>query len=214
MRIKIFILTILMLFVCQSSFAKTIPVQALDDFSTENPPKNYSVRVLENLYLDEEKILFNGGDILEGKIVDVSSPKRLKRDANFTFVPVKCRSIDGNVNEIKGYYSAKYTTKLDRGGIAKSAALSVGNYFVKGLSMGYSAVEGAVKNEKDNRFKSSVNSLYESSPLSYVEKGHHIIIQKEQCFLLNFKIKHEQEEENLPNYEYTPLNPKESENET
>ena len=204
MRIKIFILTILMLFVCQSSFAKTIPVQGLDDFSTENPPQNYSIKVLENLYLDEEKILFNGGDILEGKIIDVSRPKRLKRDAGFTFVPVKCRSIDGSVTEITEYYPAKYTTKLDRGGIAKSAVLTVGNHFVKGLSMGVNTIEGVVKNEKDNRFKSGVNSLYESSPLSYVEKGHHIVIQKEQCFLLNFKIKYD-DEKNLPNYEYTPL---------
>ncbi len=213
MRIKIFILTILMLMFCQCGFAKTIPVEALSDFSTENPPKQYSVRVLENLYIEEEKILFNGGDILEGKIIDVSGPKRLKRDGGFTFVPVKCISIDGSVTEITKYYPAKYTTKLDRGGIAKSAVLTVGNHFVKGLSMGVSTIEGVVKNEKDNRFKSGVNSLYESSPLSYVEKGHHIVIEKEQCFLLNFKIKNE-DEEDLPNYEYTPLESDKIQNET
>lgn len=73
--------------------------------------------------------------------------------------------------------------------------------------MGYSAVEGAVKNEKDNRFKSSVNAVYEDSPFSYVEKGGEIIIKKDQNFFLNFKVKDEPDEEEVPNYEYVELPP-------
>lgn len=119
----------------------------------------------------------------------------------FTFVPEVLKT-DGKVIELKGYYPAKYTTKLNKGQMAKSAALSVGNHFVKGLSMGYSAIEGAVKNEQDNRLKSGAVSLYESSPLSYVEKGHEIEIAEEQIFLLNFKVK---DVEDLPNYEYEEL---------
>lgn len=212
MRVKIFISIVVMFILCQCTFAQTIPVQALADLSTEHPPKNYSIRVLENLYIDEDKVLFNGGDVLEGKIIDVVRPKRLKRDATFTFVPTVCKSIDGSVTKITEYYPAKFTTKLDRGELAKSAVLTVGNHFVKGLSMGVNTIEGVVKNEKDNRFKSGVNSLYESSPLSYVEEGHHIVIQKDQSFLLNFKIKHE-DDENLPNYEYTPLDSNKTQNE-
>ena len=71
------------------------------------------------------------------------------------------------------------------------------------MSLGYNAVEGAVKNEQDNRFKSSVTSVYENSPVSYVEKGNEIEISKNQVFLLNFKIKCEKD--NLPNYEYEKL---------
>lgn len=37
--------------------------------------------------------------------------------------------------------------------VMKNAALMVGNYFVKGLSIAYHFGEGFVKNEKDNRFK-------------------------------------------------------------
>lgn len=185
----------------QDVYAKTIPVEALSDFSTEKPVSTYSVKILDDIEFDRNTILKNGY-ILEGKIVDVSDPKRLKRDANFVFVPEKYKELNGQLVTVKGYYPAKYTTKLNKKEIAKSAALSVGNLFVKGLSVGYSAVEGAIKNEQDNRFKSSVNEVYEKSPLSYVEKGSQLEIKAGDVFLLNFKVK---EEDNLPNYEYQKL---------
>lgn len=197
---NIFVLLILFIF-SQSVFAKAIPVEALSDFSTENPPVVYSVKILDNIDLSPTLSL-KEGNIVEGKIVDVISPRRLKRNATFTFIPEKFENSAGSLTEIKGYYPAKYTTKLNKGQIAKSAALGVGSYFIKGLSIGYSAVEGAVKNEKDNRFKSTVNSVYENSPLSYVEKGEELVIKKGQFFLLNFKI---EDDENLPNYEYEEL---------
>lgn len=180
--------------------AKTVHVEALENFTTENPPQALQIKLLEDLKLDE-KTLFEANDIINGKIVDVKSPKRLKRNAGFSFIPVS--KISGGVeSDINENFQAKYTTKLNKGEIAKSAALGVGNHFVKGLSMGYSAVEGAIKNQENNRLKSGAVSLYESSPLSYVEKGEEIVIEKGQIFLLNFKIK---EEENLPNYEYESL---------
>lgn len=179
---KLFILMALIL-IAHPVLAKTIHVQAMEEFSTENPPSVFSVKILEDLCADE----FQAGDILEGKIVDIKNPKRMKRDAAFTFVPLKNIKANGESSDIKGYYPAKYTTTLNKAELAKHAALGVGNYFVKGLSMGYSAVEGAIKNEKDNRFKSSVNAVYEDSPFSYVEKGGDINIKEGETFLLNFK---------------------------
>lgn len=202
---KIFLYSIIILtMISQPVFAKAIAVQALDDFSTENPSSTMRVKTLEDIVINENTTI-NSGDIVEGKIVDVASPKRLKRDASFTFVPLSYTDINGKTFDIKGYYPAKYTTKLNKGELAKTAALGVGNFFVKGLSLGYSAVEGAVKNEKDNRFKSSINSVYEDSPFSYVEKGEEIVIKKEQNFFLNFKIKDDSDDENLPNYQYEEL---------
>lgn len=185
--------------ICQSAYARTVMVQALEDFSTENPPDTLTVVVLESLYLNNAKLVFSGGDTITGEIVNVKDPKRLKRDASFSFVPKTCKSENGKVSEFDTHYIAKYTTLPNKGELAKKAALGVGNYFVKGLSLGYSAVEGAVKNEKDNRFKSSVNSVYEDSPFSLVQKGDDINIKKGQVFLLNFKV-----DEDEPNYDYTP----------
>lgn len=206
---KIFLYTILILcMITQPVFAKAIAVQALDDFSTENPSSSMRIKMLEDVVIDDN-VSLNFGYIVSGKIVDVTAPKRLKRDASFTFVPLTYTDLNGKTIEIKGYYPAKYTTKLNKGELAKTAALGVGSFFVKGLSLGYSAIEGAVKNEKDNRFKSSVNEVYEDSPFSYVEKGGEILIQKEQNFFLNFDVKDEEEnDKNLPNYTYVELDSK------
>ena len=206
---KLFIIfAYVMCLTCYPAMAETICVQALSDFTTEAPSEYMSVKAMDDLVLDED-LTIKSNSIIKGQIVDVKSPKRLKRNANFKFIPLSYKEENGKVIEINGYYPAKYTTKLNKGELAKSAALSVGNYFVKGLSMGYSAIEGAVKNEKDNRFKSSVNAVYEDSPFSFVEKGQDIVIAKDQLFLLNFKAKGEPEEEEEPNYEYELL-PKEN----
>lgn len=190
----------------QPVLAKPIAVEALSDFTTENPPKEMSIKLLEDIAVDDT-LTIKAETIVDGNVVDVTDPKRLKRNASFTFVPTSYKDERGQVVVIKNYYPAKYTTKVNKGQLAKSAALSVGNFFVKGLSIGYSAVEGAIKNEKDNRFKSSVTEVYQDSPLSYVEKGEELVIEKGQLFFLNFRTKDDVPEEDKPNYEYTELSP-------
>ncbi len=190
----------------QPVLAKPIAVEALSDFTTENPPKEMSIKLLEDIAVDDT-LTIKAETIVDGNVVDVTDPKRLKRNASFTFVPTSYKDERGQVVVIKNYYPAKYTTKVNKGQLAKSAALGVGNFFVKGLSIGYSAVEGAIKNEKDNRFKSSVTEVYQDSPLSYVEKGEELVIEKGQLFFLNFRTKDDVPEEDKPNYEYTELSP-------
>lgn len=190
----------------QPVLAKPIAVEALSDFTTENPPKEMSIKLLEDIAVDDT-LTIKAETIVDGNVVDVTDPKRLKRNASFTFVPTSYKDERGQVVVIKNYYPAKYTTKINKGQLAKSAALGVGSFFVKGLSIGYSAVEGAIKNEKDNRFKSSVTEVYQDSPLSYVEKGEELVIEKGQLFFLNFRTKDDVPEEDKPNYEYTELSP-------
>ena len=62
-------------------------------------------------------------------------------------------------------------------------------------------VEGAVKNEKGNRAKSAVVSAYESTPLSYANKGKDLEFKKGQIFIMNFKLNNK-EKNNKPNYSY------------
>lgn len=197
---------LLLIILSQPVLAKPIAVEALSDFTTENPPKEMSIKLLEDIAIDDT-LTIKAETIVDGNVVDVTDPKRLKRNASFTFVPTSYKDERGQVVVIKNYYPAKYTTKVNKGQLAKSAALSVGNFFVKGLSIGYSAVEGAIKNEKDNRFKSSVTEVYQDSPLSYVEKGEELVIEKGQLFFLNFRTKDDVPEEDKPNYEYTELSP-------
>lgn len=204
MKKNLYLLVLIFGLLCQPVLAKTVAVEALNDFSTENPSARMSIKILEDLAIDDD-VVFSEGTVVDGKVVDVTDPKRLKRDATFTFVPLSYVDKNGKTIDVKGYYPAKYTTKISKGELAKNVGLGVGNFFVKGLSLGYSAVEGAVKNEKDNRFKSSVTEVYKDSPLSYVEKGTELVIEKNQMFYLNFKSKDDEDESDLPNYEYTPL---------
>lgn len=80
---KKFILSLILLFMCQASvLAATIKVQSQSDFTTENPSETLTVKAVTDLILDDGFLIINEGYILKGDIVDVSSPKRLKRDAS------------------------------------------------------------------------------------------------------------------------------------
>jgi hypothetical protein len=169
------------------AYAQTVEVCALKEISTANPPASTSVKILEPLTVSDTLII-EAGSTLKGKIVDVVSPKRLKRDATFSFKPDTYTDLNGKNQKIKSNIIATYTTPIDKIGLAKDAALGVGSYFVKGLSVGVAAVSGAVKNEDGNRIKSSISSAYEATPISYIEKGEDLDIKKDQHFYLKFQI--------------------------
>ena len=177
------------LIVLSGMFAKTyaqiVEVMSLNDFSTAEPPKTISVKLIEPLELKNTQI-FEAGTVLNGDLVEVISPKRLKRDAGFSFKPVTYTDLDGNTRKSDLNITAKYTKPVDKDGLAKNAALSVGNHFIKGLSMGVTAVKGAVQNEEGNRLKSSAKSVYEASPFSYAEKGEDLYINANQNFFMKF----------------------------
>ena len=187
MKQKNIFLVFIILLACMFSkaYGQTVEVLSLSKFSTENPPKSISVKLLEPLVVSDNMI-FKAGVIMQGNLFNVVSPKRLKRDADFSFQPTKYTEIDGKQYKMKSNIVASYTEPIDKGELAKNAALGVGNFFVKGLSMGVAAVSGAVKNEEGNRLKSSAVSAYESSPFSYVEKGEDINIDVNQSFFLKF----------------------------
>lgn len=167
------------------AYAQTLEVSALSDFSTLNPPDSIQVKLLEPLEVSESLTL-PSGVILSGDLIDVVSPRRLKRNASFSFKLKSYKDAYGKIHDVNSYIVAKYTTPLDKGDLAKSAALGVGSFFVKGLSVGVAAVKGAAKNEEGNRLKSSAVSVYESSPFSYAEKGQDLVISVNQSFYLKF----------------------------
>ena len=167
------------------AFALNVEVESLSDFSTDNPPSTYSVKVVEPVY--SKKGTIQSGSIIEGKIT-TKDAQRLKQDATFNFIPIYLITPEGKVYKAKRDYIGKYKKEVDKKKIAKSVVLSAGNFAVKGFSTGVTALEGAVKNEQGNRIKSTAVAVYESSPLSYVQKGQALEIKKGQHFYINFKI--------------------------
>ena len=183
-----FVFLVLLSGMFSKAYAQTVEVRALDSFSTAKPPKSVSVQLLEPLVLTDS-ITLSSGDIMTGDLFDVVSPKRLKRDAGFSFCLKSYKDLEGNLHTVNSHIVASYSKPIDKGGLAKNAALGVGSFFVKGLSVGVAAVSGAVKNEEGNRVKSSAVSAYESSPLSLVEKGEYLNIEENMHFFLKFKEK-------------------------
>lgn len=178
------------------AYGQTVEVLSLSKFSTEKPPKSITVKLLEPLEISED-VIFQAGVIMQGDLYNVVSPKRLKRDADFSFKPITYQGLDGKKYKVDSNIVASYTEPLNKGELAKNAALGVGNFFVKGLSMGVAAVSGAVKNQEGNRIKSSAVSVYESSPLSYAEKGQDISIDVNQPFYLKFSSKNKKGDDNV-----------------
>lgn len=188
---KKIVLLFLMLLVSTPAFAKNVKVEAMSDFSTENPPSVWSVKVVEGFTTKGGYPVY-AGSIIEGRIEDVKDPKRLKRNATFTFVPTDY--FDYNTQKwfkIEQDIEAKYSflSDVDAKSVAKTGAVTVGNKLLDGFfGPGVALVEGAVKNEKGNRAKSAVVSVYESTPLSYANKGKELVIERGQVFIMNFKM--------------------------
>lgn len=189
---KLFIILILTLFLLASpAFAKNVKVEAMSDFTTECPSETWCVKIVEGFTAKNGYTVY-AGSIIEGRIEDVKEPERLKRNAAFTFVPTKY--YDSNLQKwytveqtIEGKYSS--LGELDAKSIAKTGAVYAGNKLLDGFfGPGVALVEGAVKNEQGNRAKSAVVSVYESTPLSYANKGKEIEIKQGQVFVMSFKI--------------------------
>ncbi|MCM1265878.1 MAG: hypothetical protein NC200_06730 [Candidatus Gastranaerophilales bacterium] len=169
------------------TLADTMAVQAVTPISTERPDEILKVRVIRDCTLGDIELKI--GYIIEGKMLTVTDPKRLKRDASFSFYPMNYIDSDGNSTHIPVLYIGNFTPKfeVDAGKLAKTAVLSVGDHFIKGISYGFYAVQGAVQNDDGNRISSAFNSVYKNSPLSYIEKGSQLDIKPSTCFGLKFK---------------------------
>lgn len=190
MQLKKIILILFTIFTAATpALAKNIKVQALSDFSTANPPETWSVLVVEGFTTPNDYYVASGSKI-EGKITNVTEPKRLKRNATFTFIPISFYDSEKNETfDIKQNYKGKYSSLSDVSAksVAKQGAILAGNKLVDGFfGPGVALVEGAVQNKTGNRAKSAAVSLYESTPLSYANKGKEMEIKEGQVFVMSF----------------------------
>lgn len=193
-------LVLLIQFSALTACAKTIRVKSLTDFDSINPPKNYSVEVLDPYYVETENVYLNPGYILNGYIAQVIPPKRLKQDASFVYVPTTYMDSNNVAHPLKTVVGAR-TTKFNSTELVVSSALTMTIGLVPALLAipGFFAAEGAIKAKDGNRTKASIDGAYNNSVLSYWQKGKNLHIQRNEDFLLNIALIKSQE----PNYSYT-----------
>ena len=194
---KILLISLFILLGFQPVMAKNVKVEAMSDFSTANPPKTWDLKIVEG-FVTKDGYEAAAGSVITGNIVDVSEPKRLKRNASFRFVPVKYYDIKtGETYTVQKEIVGKYNSLGDitAGEVIEQGAITAGNHFISAtIGPGVALVKGVVKNEEGNRAKSAVVSVYESTPLSYISKGKEMEIKQGQQFLMSFKLKDEDEE--------------------
>ena len=205
---KRFLLVFVLSLIINPVMAKNIKVEALSSFSTANPSSTWKIKIKDN-FIMEDGTRVRANTIVEGKVVEVSGPKSLKRNATFKFVPVKYYDPkDDKVKNVKRDFEGKYSSmsEINAKTVAKKGAVTAGNMLIGSfVAPAVGLVEGAVKNEKGNRAKSAVVSAYESTPLSYASKGKNIEIKQGQVFIMSFKQKGE-EVLDEPNYTYEMAN--------
>ena len=199
------LLSVLCLSVSSALAAVQLKVTAEEEFQTDNPADYIDARLRETSFLGQYTLPINS--VLHCRVMQIVDPKRGKRNATFFVQPVSYTYKDRTFEikeEMYGKYSKKVLSteelkKIPPSKVIQNTALMVGNYFIKGLSMGVSFVKGVVGNEEDNRIKSGVVKVYKDSPLSYFSEGEQLDIQPGDDFYLIFKI----EEDSEPNYTYT-----------
>lgn len=171
-----------------------VHVQALNPVSEENTAESINVKVLQDTLLGD--YLLKTDDVIHCDIDKITNPKRGKISATFYVTPVYYTS-NGNVKYFEKGYVGKYSKTIlskeeikknvKSGKVAKKAAVTVGGFFVKGLSPAVSMAEGMIKNEDGNRLKSGVHQVYEDSPVAYVEKGEPVNVSEGDEFYFIFK---------------------------
>ena len=201
MKKKFCLILACLLFQMTAVFAAVqMKVVAINEFRTDKPSDSLDVRVMKDTELGRYKIVQNSA--LHCKVMKIIDPKRGKRNATFYVQPLYYIEGDRTINiedEIYGKYSKHVLSKEELKNfptfkVMKTAALAVGSYFIKGLSIAYSFGEGIVKNEQDNRLKSGVVNAYESSPLSIISEGEQLDIKVGDDFYLVFKTADDDEE--------------------
>ena len=182
---KIFLMYTILFFTIQPTYAKIYDAKALSNFNTEKPEKTFSFEILEEVEMDD--IIFPANSTFVAVPYKIKEQARLKRNAVLV-MQVKSFTTPDNVTTKTQNLFVKYATELDKVEAGKSLVLAVGNKFFKGISIGYRTVEGAVKNEEGNRFKSGAKAAYDATPLSYVEKGETINIKAGDKIYFKFHI--------------------------
>ena len=176
--------------VCSPTLAKNIKVEAMSDFSTANPPKTWSLKIVDDFVTKNGDEIYSGS-IIKGKIEGVTDPKRLKRNANFNFIPYEYYdALSKRTYPVGAGYVGKYSSLADVNAVSvlEQGAVMAGSHFISGfIGPGVALVKGVVKNEEGNRAKSAAVSVYESTPISYINKGKELEIKEGQVFVMSFK---------------------------
>lgn len=154
-----------------------IIVQTIDQYSISsigNMEKNSIITVRVEKYIEPKRGKING--YLKVKLINHSNPIE-----NY-------KIIDDEHLDIKG--TLRLSTKKDKKEIAKAAGTTIVGHVLKipGFTQAIALSKGLIKpNPEQSRLKSAGTNLYKSTPLTYIEKGNVLNIEKDSVVVLRFR---------------------------
>lgn len=140
-------------------------------------------------------IVFNSdnskGDIVKKKMIYIKilqyvKPKRGKRDGYY--------KVEYN-SDVKLSGKMRASTPKDMKNITEEAGIIIAGHILKipGFSQAVAVSKGLITpNENENRLQSAGKNLYESTPLTYIEKGKDFDIESDGIVVLKLKEKNSQ----------------------
>lgn len=142
----------------------------------------------ESNYIEENSII-------TVKIKKYIPPKRGKRDGyakiqviQYTVPSEENKIVDLSKKKIMG--KLKLSSPIDKKEILKNAGVSAAGHVLKipGFSQAIAVSKGLIKpNPDQNRLQSAGTNLYESTPLTYAEKGIDLLIEEDAIVVLKLK---------------------------
>lgn len=180
--------------------------ESLSTISTSKPMSEYITIQVPAQKISGANIVLENEAMLRAKVVKIQPARRGKMDGYIdTMLVAYSVPSEGNkaidVSEKKLMMKVKLYSETDFKGLAESAATTVVSHVfdVPFLSQGVAAVKGAVTPiEGESRVKSAGISVYESTPLVYINKGRELEAVSGTKLTLSFKID-EPETEKEPN---------------
>lgn len=179
---------IILLMLNSAAYAENIKVVALSHFSTSDPKPVFHVEVIEPFFLPHGELLSYGA-VISGLVTRIEPPKRGKRNAYFEFVPTLIE-YNGVKREFDHpAYGAKVVgySPIDPIKLLDTTTKKVANFAFKGAGFGISFVQGVATAQDGERIKSGVIKTYKDSPLSYLEVGKELDIDKGDILILKIK---------------------------
>ena len=187
MKKFVFIVAFVLLFLTSSVQARIIKVEALEDFSTQNPATVFSVRLINNEKLRNENI--DAGTIISGQVIKIEGPKRGKRNGYLEFIPMSWVN-NGKDEKIEINYGVARVIgykPIDPKEATFYVARKVANFFLRGAISCVEFAQGAICAPKGEKMKTGFTKVYEDSFLTFIEVGEELNVHTGD--ILVFKLK-------------------------
>lgn len=193
---KIFLTMVLFLMTAATVCAETITGIAMFPFSTDNPTTTFTVKMSQPIVINN-MIAVKEGEYLYGNVTKVVDGQRGKRMGDFVFNPTyladgkeKVQPLTDKTLKVKVSFYKPFDPKNAAKSLAENGAETAAGILlnIPMVSQGVSFIKGVANPDEDssNRITSGFKRVYKDSPLSYVEKGEPLILQKGQEVKLNF----------------------------